>query len=56
MGTTETARIAFVGAGNHATESLYPNIPQIPQFRGSLERSNSSSASLALRMAKALTV
>ncbi len=31
--TTEAARIAFVGAGEHATESLYPNIPQIPAFR-----------------------
>ncbi len=27
-----TARIAFIGAGNHATESLYPNIPMIPEF------------------------
>jgi len=28
----ETARIAFVGIGEHATESLYPNIPFIPEF------------------------
>ncbi|MBI2298882.1 MAG: Gfo/Idh/MocA family oxidoreductase, partial [Armatimonadetes bacterium] len=28
----DVARIAFVGAGNHATESLYPNIPTIPEF------------------------
>jgi len=27
-----TARIAFIGAGLHATESLYPNIPFIPEF------------------------
>lgn len=26
------ARIAFIGAGNHATQSLYPNIPLIPEF------------------------
>ena len=26
------ARIAFVGAGEHATGSLYPNIAQIPEF------------------------
>ena len=26
------ARIAFIGAGNHATQSLYPNIPMIPEF------------------------
>lgn len=32
MTNTQAARIAFVGAGNHATESLYPNIPQIPEF------------------------
>lgn len=32
MATQEAARIAFVGAGAHATESLYPNIPQIPEF------------------------
>lgn len=34
MATLETpaARIAFVGAGNHATESLYPNIAHIPEF------------------------
>ena len=30
--TVEAARIAFVGAGNHATESLYPNIAHIPEF------------------------
>ncbi len=29
---TAPARIAFVGAGNHATESLYPNIAHIPEF------------------------
>jgi predicted dehydrogenase len=29
---TPAARIAFVGAGNHATESLYPNIAHIPAF------------------------
>ncbi len=29
---TRTARIAFIGAGNHSTESLYPNIPMIPEF------------------------
>lgn len=28
----KSARIAFVGAGNHATESLYPNIAHIPEF------------------------
>jgi len=28
----ESARIAFVGAGLHSTESLYPNIPLIPEF------------------------
>ncbi|MEM3366332.1 MAG: Gfo/Idh/MocA family oxidoreductase [Candidatus Methanomethyliaceae archaeon] len=28
----EAARIAFVGAGIHSTESLYPNIPMIPEF------------------------
>ena len=32
MQNTDAARIAFVGAGNHATQSLYPNIPQIPAF------------------------
>jgi len=32
MATTESARIAFVGAGNHSSGSLYPNIPQIPAF------------------------
>lgn len=26
------ARIAFIGAGNHSTESLYPNIAHIPEF------------------------
>lgn len=30
--TEKQARIAFVGAGNHATESLYPNIAHIPEF------------------------
>ena len=30
--TGRAARIAFVGAGNHATESLYPNIPLLPEF------------------------
>lgn len=30
--TQPAARIAFVGAGNHSTTSLYPNIAQIPQF------------------------
>ncbi|HGJ65261.1 TPA: Gfo/Idh/MocA family oxidoreductase [bacterium] len=28
----ESARIAFIGAGNHSTESLYPNIAHIPEF------------------------
>jgi predicted dehydrogenase len=28
----QKARIAFIGAGNHSTESLYPNIPMIPEF------------------------
>ena len=32
MHSQEVARIAFVGAGNHATQSLYPNIAHIPQF------------------------
>ena len=32
MSTEESARIAFVGAGNHATEALYPNISHIPEF------------------------
>ena len=32
MKAQQTARIAFVGAGNHATQSLYPNIPMIPEF------------------------
>lgn len=29
---TQTARIAFIGAGIHSTESLYPNIAHIPEF------------------------
>ncbi len=29
---TQSARIAFIGAGNHSTESLYPNIAHIPEF------------------------
>ena len=32
MSHERTARIAFVGAGCHATESLYPNIAHIPEF------------------------
>src|SRR6266508_4954118 len=32
MTPVQAARIAFVGAGNHATESLYPNIAHIPEF------------------------
>lgn len=28
----KSARVAFIGAGNHATQSLYPNIPMIPEF------------------------
>lgn len=32
MAKGDAARIAFVGAGNHATQSLYPNIPLIPEF------------------------
>lgn len=32
MTTAGAARIAFVGAGNHATESLYPNIAHVPEF------------------------
>ncbi len=32
MTNPQTARIAFIGAGNHSTESLYPNIPLIPEF------------------------
>ena len=28
----ESAKIAFIGAGNHSTESLYPNIAHIPEF------------------------
>ena len=30
--SSQVARIAFVGAGNHSTESLYPNIAHIPEF------------------------
>ncbi|MCL4505072.1 MAG: Gfo/Idh/MocA family oxidoreductase [Chloroflexi bacterium] len=30
--STQSARIAFIGAGNHSTESLYPNIAHIPEF------------------------
>jgi predicted dehydrogenase len=29
---SSAARIAFIGAGNHSTESLYPNIAHIPEF------------------------
>ena len=32
MDTRKTARIGFIGAGGHSTESLYPNIPMIPEF------------------------
>jgi myo-inositol 2-dehydrogenase/D-chiro-inositol 1-dehydrogenase len=32
MVTGQSVRIAFVGAGNHSTESLYPNIAHIPEF------------------------
>jgi len=32
MSQEHQARIGFVGAGNHATESLYPNIAHIPAF------------------------
>ena len=32
MTESNAARIAFVGAGNHATESLYPNIAHVPEF------------------------
>ena len=32
MPESTQARIAFVGAGNHSTESLYPNIAHIPEF------------------------
>jgi myo-inositol 2-dehydrogenase/D-chiro-inositol 1-dehydrogenase len=32
MAHDSAARIAFVGAGNHATQSLYPNIAHIPEF------------------------
>ncbi len=28
----DLARIAFVGAGGHSSQSLYPNIPLIPEF------------------------
>ena len=29
---SDRARIAFVGAGNHSTQSLYPCIAHIPEF------------------------
>lgn len=32
MSGSTAARIAFVGAGNHSTESLYPNLAHIPEF------------------------
>lgn len=32
MNGKSAARIAFIGAGGHATESLYPNIAHIPEF------------------------
>lgn len=32
MADRTAARIAFVGAGSHATQSLYPNIAHIPEF------------------------
>jgi len=32
MDGKSSARIAFVGAGGHATQSLYPNIAHIPEF------------------------
>jgi len=32
MDTRTSARIAFVGAGTHATQSLYPNLAHIPEF------------------------
>lgn len=32
MSTPTAARIAFIGAGNHSTECLYPNIAHIPEF------------------------
>ena len=32
MAEPNAARIAFVGAGHHATGALYPNIAQIPEF------------------------
>ncbi len=32
MAAQPAARIAFVGAGRHSTESLYPNIAHVPEF------------------------
>ena len=32
MNTPQAARLTFVGAGNHSTECLYPNIAHIPEF------------------------
>ncbi len=32
MDKQQVARIAFVGAGNHSTGALYPNIAHIPEF------------------------
>jgi predicted dehydrogenase len=32
LATRQAARIAFIGAGSHASESLYPNIPLLPEF------------------------
>jgi len=32
MSERAAARIAFIGAGNHATQSLYPNIAHLPEF------------------------
>jgi myo-inositol 2-dehydrogenase/D-chiro-inositol 1-dehydrogenase len=32
MSDVRAARIAFIGAGNHATQSLYPNLAHIPEF------------------------
>ncbi|MBI3919911.1 MAG: Gfo/Idh/MocA family oxidoreductase [Armatimonadetes bacterium] len=32
MANEGSARIAFIGAGNHATQSLYPNLAHIPEF------------------------
>jgi predicted dehydrogenase len=32
MPNSPAARIAFIGAGNHSTQSLYPNIAHIPEF------------------------